>query len=165
MRERALLRVSAQRAADAGRRHGLLHMLAQAEGELLPQPEEVAQGAVVKLPGFSDADSEGSDVGSDDSFTLRNIDFSVKAGELLCVTGRVGSGKSSLVRTSGLSSSSHASASGTPYGKSSLVRADFLSSGPHASAAGVPCRGTDSGGTLGEHEVKAHVHLSACCLC
>ena len=49
---------------------------------------------MVNLPGSSDDGSEG---GSSESFTLRNIDFSVKAGELLCVTGRVGSGKSSLV--------------------------------------------------------------------
>ena len=67
-------------------------MVAQVDGE----PEEDAHEAVVNLPGSSDDGSEG---GSNESFMLRNIDFSVKAGELLCVTGRVGSGKSSLVST------------------------------------------------------------------
>ena len=85
-----LLRPLAQRAARKGRHVSQLHLLAQVGGE----PEEDAHDAVVNLPGSSDDGSEG---GSDKSFTLRNIDFSVKAGELLCVTGRVGSGKSSLV--------------------------------------------------------------------
>ena len=87
-----LARALAQRAARKGRHVSQLHLLAQVDKE----PEEDAHEAVVNLPGSSDDGSEG---GSNDSFTLRNIDFSVKAGELLCVTGRVGSGKSSLVST------------------------------------------------------------------
>ena len=87
-----LLRALAQRATRKGRHVSQLHLLAQVDGE----PREDAHEAVVSLPGSSDDGSEG---GSNESFTLRNIDFSVKAGELLCVTGRVGSGKSSLVST------------------------------------------------------------------
>lgn len=49
----------------------------------------------VKLPGSSE-DSEQGD-GHESGFTLSSINFSVRAGELLCVIGRVGSGKSSLV--------------------------------------------------------------------
>lgn len=60
----------------------------------VPEPKEDVH---VRLPGASD-DGEDSPADEDEgSFTLRNIDFSMKAGELLCVIGRVGSGKSSLV--------------------------------------------------------------------
>ena len=52
----------------------------------------------MKLPTSSDDGEDGHSESDGGSFTLRNIDFSVKAGELLCVIGRVGSGKSSLVR-------------------------------------------------------------------
>ena len=52
----------------------------------------------VKLPGASDDGEDGhTDEDDEGSYTLRNIDFRVRAGELLCVIGRVGSGKSSLV--------------------------------------------------------------------
>ena len=60
----------------------------------VPEPKEDVH---VKLPGASDDGEDGHDDDEDGSFTLRNINFSVKAGELLCVIGRVGSGKSSLV--------------------------------------------------------------------
>ncbi len=60
----------------------------------VPEPHEDVH---VKLPGTSDDDEGGHSDDEDGCFTLRNIDFSVKAGELLCVIGRVGSGKSSLV--------------------------------------------------------------------
>ena len=58
----------------------------------VPEPKEDVH---VKLPGSSE-DSEQGD-GDETGFTLSNFNFSVKAGELLCVIGRVGSGKSSLV--------------------------------------------------------------------
>ena len=65
----------------------------------VPEPKEDVH---VKLPGASD-DGEDGDADDDEGcFTLRNINFSVKAGELLCVIGRVGSGKSSLVSGHGL---------------------------------------------------------------
>ncbi len=65
----------------------------------VPEPHEDVH---VKLPGTSDDDEGGHSDDEDGCFTLRNIDFSVKAGELLCVIGRVGSGKSSLVSGHGL---------------------------------------------------------------
>lgn len=66
--------------------------LGQVAAADVPEPKE---GVHVKLPGSSE-DSEQGD-GDESGFTLSNINFSVKAGELLCVIGRVGSGKSSLV--------------------------------------------------------------------
>ena len=141
--ERAQLQASIPGAARKRVHFSVLHTLAQAEGEALPEPEEAAHESVVKLPGSSGGGSEGgsdeSGGGGDDAFALRNIDFNVKAGELLCVTGRVGSGKSSLVRTTALSSGSHASAAGSPY------------------------RGTYPEGTSGKHGRMVHVELSACC--
>ncbi len=66
--------------------------LGQVAAAEAPEPKE---GVNVKLPGSPEDSEQGE--GDDSGFALSNIDFSVKAGELLCVIGRVGSGKSSLV--------------------------------------------------------------------
>ena len=66
----------------------------------VPEPKEDVH---VTLPGASDDGEDGDADDDEGSFTLRNINFSVKAGELLCVIGRVGSGKSSLVSVHGFS--------------------------------------------------------------
>ena len=60
----------------------------------VPEPKEDVH---VKLPGASGDDEDEHADEEEGSFTLRKINFSVKAGELMCVIGRVGSGKSSLV--------------------------------------------------------------------
>lgn len=58
----------------------------------VPEPKEDVH---VKLPGSLENTDQGDE--DESGFTLSKINFSVKAGELLCVIGRVGSGKSSLV--------------------------------------------------------------------